>query len=295
MVQYHQQLIEPGEKIIFDKRHSLWEIWKNFLIGAGAIVALVFLLTTLKPSDDAKVNWGYIILVSAIALFVAIVYGIRPLFKRRNLPERNLFLPLLWMILAVGGWIALVLLEDNKRFGDVWTTVVAIAFVVVIAGWLLYPILGWYFTHFVLTDRRLLLSSGVLNKKTKAIPLDQVNDISGSQNIWERLFDYGDVVIESAGEFGQQPFTNISRPLEVKRQILEQRRISEERQERKHEEETDRQLTDVPRPGAVAPQPAAVPETGVVERLEKLTELHRTGALTDEEFQKAKEELLGKA
>lgn len=303
---YHKQLIEPDETVIFDKRHSLWEIWKNFLIGAGAFVALILLLTKFKPdAGDKGTNWGYIILVSILAFAVIILYGAWPLFKRRNLPERNFYLPLLWMILAVGGWIALMLLENNRRFVDIWTTVVVIAFVVVIVGWLVYPILSWYFEHFILTDQRLLLVAGIINKKIKAIPLDQVNDVSGTQNFWERLFRYGDIVIESAAEFGQQPFTNISDPVGVKKKIFEQRNLFEERRERRSGEEMARQLSNVlQQSGVAAPAPPAAPpsqgaaagaaaQPSVVERLEKLSEMRRAGELTDEEFQKAKRDLLG--
>lgn len=290
--QYHKKLIEPGETIIFDRRHSLWEIWKNFLIGAGAIVALVLLLTTFKPSPDPETNWGYIALIGALALFFIVLYGGWPLFKRRNLPEKRMFIPISVMILAVAGFIVLMVFENNERFRDFWTTVVWIAFFVVIIGWLVYPIFAWIFAHFVLTDRRVILSQGIINKSTMSIPLEQITNIRSSQNAWERVFDYGDVVIETAAEFGQQPFTNISHPLEVKKQVFQQREILEDTQELKQSKDMAREMAAVIQPGqAPSPQPAAA-EAGLVERLAKLTELHASGALSDAEFKKAKDELL---
>jgi membrane protein YdbS with pleckstrin-like domain len=293
--QYHKQLIEPSETVIFDKRHSLWEIWRNFLIGAAAIFALVLLLTTFKPSTETEVNWGYIILISILALFMIISYGAWPLFRRRKMTERHMFIPISVMVLSVGGWITLYLFENNESFINIWTIVVVIAFVVVIFGWLVYPIFAWFFAHFMLTERRVILSTGILNKNTMAIPLEQLNDIKTSQNMWERVFKYGDVMMETAGEFGQQPFTNIGHPLEVKKQIFEQRNAYEEHQDTRRGREMAKEMAaaiqtgPAPAAGAAA---AAVAAPGVVERLEKLTELHGSGALTDEEFQKAKEELL---
>lgn len=298
--QYHEKLIESDEAVIFDKRHSLWEIWKNFLIGAGALAALILLLTTFKPgpSDSGETNWGYIVLIGILAVFFIVVYGAWPLFKRRKMPDRKPFLPLLIMILAVGGWVTLMVFENNEDFSNIWTTVVWIAFFVVIIGWLIYPIFAWFFAHFILTDRRLILSTGVVNKHTMAIPLEMVNDVRSSQNAWERIFNYGDVVIETAGEYGQQPFTNIGHPLEVKKQIFEQRSAYEEKQESRRGREMAREMATViqaaPAPAApAAPQPSGkADELDVVDGLKKLDDLRRSGALREEEFQQAKKELL---
>ncbi len=303
--QYHHKVIEGQETVIFDKRHSLWEIWRNFLIGIGAVVALVLLLTKFSPGpshpDSPSTNWGYIVLISAFALFMALFYGAWPAFKRRDLPEKSYFLPVGAAVLSAAGWGALMWFRNSSGFADIWSIIVWVSFAVVIVGWLLYPVLSWYFSHFILTDRRIILVTGILTKKTKAIPLDQLNDISGSQNAWERMFNYGDLVIESAGEFGQQPFTNISDPVGVKRLIFEQRRLFEERQERKYGEEMAKQLSGVMQAAQPHASPAreearrrdgTVDELEVVEGLRKLDELRRSGALTDEEFQEAKRDLL---
>jgi len=296
--QYHMKLIETDETVIFDKRHSLWEIWKNFIIGGGAIAALILLLTKFKPGPSTpagtlqpgETNWGYIILISILALFFIIGFGALPLFKRRNLSEKRMFLPILVMVLAAGGWGALMWFRNSKGFSEIWSIVVWITFFVVIAGWLLYPLFSWFFSHFVLTDRRLVLSQGILNKSTMSIPLDQLSDIKSSQNMWERIFRYGDVVMETASEFGQQPFTNISH---------------QEQQEKRYGEEITARLTGAVRPEGVSAAPEASPppasqerervdELEVVDRLKKLDEMRQSRALTEEEFQRAKQELLDK-
>ena len=96
------------------------------------------------------------------------------------------------------------------------------------------------------------------------------------------------------GEFGQQPFTNIGHPLEVKKQIFEQRQAYEEQQESRRGREMASEMATVINTGPVPAAPITpAAQVGVVERLEKLSELHKSGALSDAEFQKAKEELLG--
>jgi len=299
--QYHKKLIESDETVLFDRRHSLWEIWKNFLIGGGAIVALILLLTKFKPGDSSgDTNWGYIILISILALFFIGWYGAWPMFKRRNMAERHMFIPISVMVVTAGAWGALMWFRNDPDFASIWTTIVWIAFFVVIIGWLVYPVFAWFFAHFILTDRRLILSQGIINKSTMAMPLEMLNDVRTSQNAWERVFNYGDVVIETAGEFGQQPFTNIGNPLEVKKQIFEQRKIYEEQQETRRGKEMAREMSTVMQPGqASASPPPAQPaakadELDVVDGLKKLDELRQSGALTDEEFQQAKKELLDK-
>jgi membrane protein YdbS with pleckstrin-like domain len=295
------ELLETGEEVIFDKRHSLWEIWKNFLIAAGAITLLILLLTKFKPGprELGDSPGGYVVLISVIGLFLLIAYGLIPFFKRRRLEGKTPFLPILTVILTVGGWVALFWFRNSEGFSDKWTFLAWIGFFVVIVGWLVYPLLKWYFTRFLLTDRRLIFNSGILTKKSKMIPLDQINDITGSQNLWERVFHYGDIVMESAGEFGQEAFSNIGDPVQVRTQILQQRRLFEESQSSRASKEMAREVGETIRQqpmSDVPPQPAGPGgrELELVEGLERLNELRRSGALTESEFQEAKQELMEK-
>ncbi len=290
------EMLEAGEEVVFDKRHSLWEIWREFLVSAVAVVALVLLVTRFKPGPagtPGETNWGYILLVSVLALFALALYGLWPVVKRRGQEERRLALPVFSAALVAAAWGALMWFRNSKGFADIWVAVAWAAFVVVIVGWLAYPLLRWYFTRFILTDRKLILSSGILNKSFKVIPLDQVNDISGSQNVWERVFNYGDLVIESAGEFGQQPFTNIGDPGKVRSLILEQRRLFLERKQGMASYPASAAASAPPPTGQDMPSRGGASEDlELVEGIRKLDELRRSGALSEEEFQRAKRELL---
>lgn len=293
------EMLESGEEVVFDRRHSLWEIWRNFLTGMAAVVALVLLLTRFKPGPSlvpGETNWGYIVLIGLLALLSLLFFTFRPLLKQHGRLEKRYFLPVTGALLTIAGWSALMWFRNSPGFAELWTLVVWAVFAVVMVGWLLLPLLHWYFTHFILTDRKLILSSGVLNKQFKVIPLDQVNDISGSQNVWERVFNYGDLVIESAGEFGQQPFTNIGNPREVRALILERRNAFLQRRAAGTSFPVSPSAVSEPAPpGAVtaASAPATL-DLELVEGLRKLDELRRSGALTEEEFERAKKELLEK-
>lgn len=69
-----------------------------------------------------------------------------------------------------------------------------------VAGYLGYQILQWRMDHFVVTNRRVLLVSGVLTKKTAVMPLLKVTDLTYEQTPLARLLGYGTFIFESAGQ-----------------------------------------------------------------------------------------------
>jgi uncharacterized membrane protein YdbT with pleckstrin-like domain len=135
-------------------------------------------------------------------------------------------------------------------------------------------VLRWLTTHFVLTTERLIFRSGVVAKFGREIPLERINDVTFSQSVFERLIGIGDLVIESAGEHGQSTFSDIRDPEAVQLQIYRQMEANGRR-----------------RSGYLT---AAVPERppGALTDLERLADLRDRGAVTEEEFQAKKRELL---
>lgn len=65
------------------------------------------------------------------------------------------------------------------------------------AGWRL---LMWHGDWFVATDRRLLLTFGVVNRRVAMMPVGKVTDMSYNQTLAGRVLDYGEFVMESAGQ-----------------------------------------------------------------------------------------------
>jgi membrane protein YdbS with pleckstrin-like domain len=151
-------------------------------------------------------------------------------------------------------------LQDELRIA-----LVAVAFLlwVPLAG---VPALRWRFTLFVLTNERVITRSGVIAKRSKEIPLETINDVTFSQSVLERLIRAGDLVIESAGESGQNRFTDIRNP---ERCQLEIYRAAEARK-------------GLGRPGGPS----------LADELAKLADLRDRGVLTEQEFQERKRKLL---
>jgi len=130
-------------------------------------------------------------------------------------------------------------------------------------------VLEWRFTQFVLTNERVISRRGVIAKHAKEIPIETINDVSFTQSILGRILKAGSLVIESAGEQGQEPFTNIPHPERVQLEIY---RAAEARK------------------GLSKP---AARNGSIADELAKLADLRDRGLLTPEEFATGKQKLLG--
>ncbi len=81
-------------------------------------------------------------------------------------------------------------------FFDDFLGVIAVCFVVRFV-WKLWQ---WSVDRVVVTDRRFLEISGVLTRKVATMPLAKVTDMTYRRTIGGRMFGYGDLIIESAGQ-----------------------------------------------------------------------------------------------
>ena len=181
--------------------------------------------------------------------------------------------PVFWSVVALVVLFFSSKVLTNQTWED--TGNVVIAFGVLIA-WILLavgPFFQWLFTLFVLTSDRLITRSGVIAKKSKEIPLERINDVAFNQNIFERIVGAGDLLVESAGERGQERITNVRHPEQVQLMIYKDSEMN-----------SDRMM----RGGA----PASGSSVSVPEQIEALARLREQGVLTDTEFEAKKAELL---
>ncbi|HWD71205.1 MAG TPA: PH domain-containing protein [Actinomycetota bacterium] len=131
----------------------------------------------------------------------------------------------------------------------------------------------WRTTQFVLTSDRLIVRSGVLSKEGREIPLERINDLSYHQSFFERLVGAGDLVIESAGERGQDRFSRIPHPAHAQQLIYTEMENNRQRVSSVHAE----------------PQASSIPD-----QIAELAKLRDQGVVTDAEFQAKKTELLSR-
>jgi hypothetical protein len=98
-------------------------------------------------------------------------------------------------------WL-LVYLADDQVLAVVGLLLLAGAL-----GWFGWVWTDWRSEKFVITDKRVLLISGLLTRKVAIMPLSKVTDLTYERSLAGRMLGYGVFVVESAGQ--QQAFSRI--------------------------------------------------------------------------------------
>ena len=90
----------------------------------------------------------------------------------------------------------------SKIFGQGSST----ALVVVWWLWLLllirfvWKVAEWSVDYFVVTSKRMLLTTGLITRKVAMMPLGKVTDMSFQRSLLGRMLGYGEFILESAGQ-----------------------------------------------------------------------------------------------
>lgn len=132
-------------------------------------------------------------------------------------------------------------------------------------------VLNWTNHQFIITNRRVMQISGIINKSIIDSSLEKVNDIKMEISALGRLFDYGDIEILTASELGVNKFKQIENPVRFKTALLNAKTLLE-------------QMVAIPTEGT----------SDIPLMIGKLADLRAQGVLSEEEFQQKKSELLSK-
>jgi hypothetical protein len=206
--------------------------------------------------------------------------------------------------------VAAILLILKNNLSQPWQDIfnyVAIALFIGGLAVLLWTILRYINQEYVLTNRRVIDVSGVLNKKSTDSSLEKINDAVLTQSVFGRIFGFGDLDILTASESGISRFRMLIEPVKFKRAMLDA----------KHEYERDiagsgfstspplRAETTLPggKPPTDETVSTAVPSTPpaaplsrdeVTRTLNSLADLRDRGAISADEYERKKADLLGR-
>ncbi|HLQ56446.1 MAG TPA: PH domain-containing protein [Streptosporangiaceae bacterium] len=101
---------------------------------------------------------------------------------------------------AVGGLVAAFLLSATLLRTDAPIRDVVWLIWIGLALNLVWKALNWAVDYFVVTSRRIMLTSGLFTRKVAMMPLGKVTDMSFQRSFAGRVLGYGDFIIESAGQ-----------------------------------------------------------------------------------------------
>jgi len=260
---YIDQLMGRNEKIqLITRQH-----WVMLLIriSASLFTFLVFLalgLLVIRPDD--KITPRVLGLIVLLAIGLPLYQIVIPILRGQRRAElfREIWQPVLIAVFMLIVSLALLLVPTT------WPSVAVIALIISI-----FPLidtvriyLDWFNERYTITNRRVMLIKGIINKHVSDSALEKVNDVVLTQSILGRLLRYGDVEIITGSDIGVNLFQRITRPVDFKREMLNQK----ESLSQKHVDDQE----DVP------------------ELLTQLNALRQRGILSDEEFEAKKQQLL---
>lgn len=139
-------------------------------------------------------------------------------------------------------------------------------------GSLIHDVLVHWNHVYVITNRRVIQFSGLINKRVIDSSIEKVNDIRMEQTFFGRIFDYGDIEILTANEIGENKFKMIAKPIFFKTTLL-----------------NAREAYGFDDDGVKGKSRSTIPTL-----LTELDDLRKKGILTETEFEEKKAELMKK-
>jgi uncharacterized membrane protein YdbT with pleckstrin-like domain len=96
---------------------------------------------------------------------------------------------------------AVVLNTDWQQTArTVVAAVIGAVWLILVLWFTLWPVLNWWSTHFVITDRRVMFRHGLISRSGIDIPLARVNSVEFRHGLVDRMLRTGTLVIESASQ-----------------------------------------------------------------------------------------------
>jgi membrane protein YdbS with pleckstrin-like domain len=108
-----------------------------------------------------------------------------------------------------------------------WVVIGGAIFILVV--WAIGPFLRWLTTDYVFTDRRIIVRKGIITRTGKDMPLAKVNNVSFEVPALGRIFNYGALNIQSAGENDGLYISGVPDVEDIQRMVYELIEADEQR------------------------------------------------------------------
>jgi hypothetical protein len=174
-----------------------------------------------------------------------------------------------------------------------------LALLLVGLAWLIYVYLEWYSQDYLVTNRRVLKVEGILGKRSADSSLEKINDAVLQQSLFGRMLGYGDLDIMTAAEESVDRYRMLSQAQTFKRTMLDEKHRLE--QEAFQIPAPPLRAAPVAPPPPVEPAPVVAAATPrqmssdeITSALGNLADLRDRGAISPEEYEAKKQELLGR-
>jgi len=217
-------------------------------------------------------------------------------------PIRDSLVPALLVLAGLGlGWLAPDKEGGVLGFAGNLLDFIKVALWIVALGWIVYNVILWRTAYFAVTNQRVLREEGLVSKRSSATLLGSVTDVKTTVPFIGARLGYGDlIVLTQSGSAGQDKFETITHPIEFRDQIMT----------RKVSGGAPSPAAAAPAAGVVAagstagpavaapaqeaPAPAPPASADQLKTIADLAALRDSGAITPEEFEQKKTEILSR-
>ena len=175
---------------------------------------------------------------------------------------------------------------------------VGLALLVIGLAWLGQIYLSWYSQDYLVTNRRVIKVEGIFSKRSADSSLEKINDAVLEQSVLGRMLGYGDLDIMTAAEESVDRYRMLSQAQTFKRTMLDEKHKLE--QEAFQIPAPPLRAAPPPPPEPAPPPPAAAPvprqmsSDEITSAVGDLADLRDRGAISPEEYEAKKQDLLGR-
>ena len=131
-------------------------------------------------------------------------------FFRTHLHWKVFLLPVLFFLVGIA-FTAAAMYEGIDPFLSLLILVIPLVF-------LFHSYLTWRCSEFAVTDKRVLIKTGIVSRHTLETILTKVENIGVEQTLWGRLFNFGTLYVTGTGST-REIFPGIHAPLEFRKAI----------------------------------------------------------------------------
>jgi hypothetical protein len=300
---YIERVMGETERIVYRTHHHwtllLKRIARSLLLFAILLgLGLAVFTPHVDNGDPIRKLVGLIILCG---LVVPLIWLIRN-WVRRDVDQgilRVIWQPVLVASAMLAAGIILMTRPGWWQVAYFWFAVAILPLFLLIRIFLV-----WLNQRLVITNRRIMVVQGIVNKHVRDSALEKVNDVDLTQSFVGRLLNYGTVKIITGSDIGINEFICIANPARFKREMLNAK-------EQLHvtvpgiAAEEGIPVVRAPAPAeapaqapgaaeAVAAWASAIQASDIPSTIQDLDDLRQKGIITDEEFQTKKKELLAR-
>jgi hypothetical protein len=203
-----------------------------------------------------------------------------------------------WVLLILA--LVLIFLDLSLEQGTIRDLfgLLGLGLLLVALAWLTFIYLSWMNQDYLVTNRRVVKVEGILNKRSADSSLEKINDAVLQQSLFGRMLGFGDLDILTAAEESVDRYRMLSQAQTFKRTMLDE----------KHKLEQEAFQIPAPPMRAAPPMPAPEPapvtppapaarqmsSEEITSALGDLADLRDRGAISPEEYEAKKQDLLGR-